>query len=98
VLVAIAVIRAARAGTFGDAGAGLACALVWFAGAIGLGGTLVDNLRNGVLAAATLRIIAAHAIIGWVGGTILATVLRLGPMLALAHGHLQRPGRVALLL
>jgi nitrite reductase (NO-forming) len=101
VLVAIALIRAARAGTFGDAGAGLACALVWFAVAIGLGGTLVDNLRNGVLAAATLRIIAAHAviaIIGWVGGTILATVLRLGPMLALAHGHSQSPGRVALLL
>ena len=51
---------------------------------------------NSVLGGATLRVIAAHAviaIIGWIGGTVLATVLRLGPMLALAHGHSQRPGR-----
>ena len=101
VLVAVALIRAARAGTFGDTGVGLACALAWFAVVIVLGGTLVDNLRNSVLGGATLRVIAAHAviaIIGWIGGTVLATVLRLGPMLALAHGHSQRPGRVALVL
>ncbi len=101
VLVGLAIVRAIRAGTCGDTGAGLACALVWFAVVIAVGGTLVDNLRSGVLGASTLRILAAHAviaIIGWIGGTVLATVLRLGPMLALAHGHSQRPGRIALVL
>lgn len=99
ILVAAALVRAARAGSLGDTGWGIAVALGWFTVVIGLGGSLLDNLRTPVLGGLTLRVLAAHALIaglGWIGGMVLAIVLRLGPMLALAHGHSQRPGRIAL--
>lgn len=98
-LVGTALVRAARARRLGDTGLGFCMALVWFVVVIGLGGSLLDNLRTPLLGTLTLRVMGAHALIaglGWIGGTIVATVLRLGPMLALAHGHSQRPGRIAL--
>lgn len=98
-LVGMALVRAAGARNLGDTGIGLAAALVWFAVVIVLGGSLLDNLRAPLLGTLTLRVLAAHALIaglGWIGGAIVAVVLRLGPMLALAHGHSQRPGRIAL--
>lgn len=91
--------RAWRAGTLGAAGAGIALATTWLWVVLAMGGLMAANRVEPFLATDRLRLIAAHAavaLVGWIGGTIVAVALKLGPMLALAHGHPVAPGTWAM--
>ena len=97
--LAVALVGAARQGTLGVSGAGIAAAGVWLAIVLALGAVMAANRVDPFLEVDRLRLIAAHAavaLIGWVGGTILAIALRLAPMFALSHGYRQGPGTAAL--
>lgn len=97
--LAIALVRAARAGTLGAPGAGLAAAGFWFTVVLALGALMAANRIHPFLEIDRMHLIAAHAavaIVGWIGGTILAVALRLAPMFALAHGYRRSPGVAAL--
>ena len=96
-----AVSGAARAGTLGPSGAGIAVSTVWFAVVLALGAMMAANRVQPFLDVDRMRLIAAHAaiaIVGWIGGTIVAMALRLAPMFALAHGYRRGPGVAALVL
>ncbi|MGD9696194.1 MAG: hypothetical protein AB7V42_11100 [Thermoleophilia bacterium] len=96
-----ALARAGRAGTLSASGAGLAASTVWLALVLGLGGLMAANRIDPFLEVDRLRLMAAHAaiaIVGWIGGTIIAIALRLAPMFALSHGYRRGPGVVALVL
>ncbi len=93
-----ALVRARRAGALGAPGLGLAASGAWFALVLVMGGLMAANRLDGFLPVDRLRMVAAHgaiAILGWVGGTILAIALRLAPMFALSHGYPRRPGEAA---
>jgi hypothetical protein len=97
--LARAVAGAARAGTLGAPGAGLAASTVWFALVLAAGAAMAANRLHPFLEVDRTRLMAAHAvvaIVGWIGGTIVAIALRLAPMFALAHGHRPRVGAAAL--
>lgn len=98
-LLSRALVRAARGGTFGAAGAGLTAAAVWFAVVLAMGAVMAGNLIHPFLAIDRLDMIAAHAAaatLGWIGGTILAVSLKLAPMFALGHGRRAWLGSAAL--
>jgi hypothetical protein len=98
--LAVALVGAARDGTLGASGAGLAASGAWLAVVLVLGALMAANRLDPFLDVDRLRLIAAHsavAIIGWVGGTILAVALRLAPMFALSHGYRRGPGVAALI-
>ena len=99
--LARALWRAGRAGTLGAPGVGIALAGLWFAIVLILGAVLAANTVHPFLQINLLQFIGAHAavaIIGWIGGTILATSLRLAPMFVLSHGYWRAPGTAALVL
>lgn len=99
--LAAALLGAARAGALGAPGAGLAASTVWFALVLGLGGLLAANRVHPFLEVDRTRLMAAHAaiaIVGWIGGTIVALALRLAPMFALARGYRRTPGIAAVAL
>jgi len=99
--LARALWRAGRAGTLGAPGAGIALAGFWFAIVLALGATMAANQIHPLVGANLIQIIGAHAavaIIGWIGGTILAVSLRLAPMFLLSHGYWRPPGTAALVL
>lgn len=99
--LAAVLVRAARAGTAGAPGAGMAPATVWLATVAVMGGVMAANRVEPFLEVDRLRLIGAHAVValvGWIGGTIVAMALRLAPMFALSHGYPRRPGTVALVL
>lgn len=101
VALVVVLVRAARAGTAGAPGAGMALATLWLVSVAGLGGLMAANRVHPFLETDRLRLIGAHAVlalVGWIGGTILAMALRLAPMFALSHGYPRRPGIVALVL
>ena len=86
---------AARAARSGPSGAGIASAGLWFAVVLALGALMAANRVHPFLEVNRMRLIAAHgavAIVGWIGGTIVAMALRLAPMFALAHGYRRGPG------
>jgi len=94
-----ALVGAARAGTLGAPGAGLAASTLWFALVLAAGALMAANRVHPFLEVDRTRLMAAHAavaIVGWIGGTIVAIALRLAPMFALAHGHRPRVGVAAL--
>ncbi|MCC6831505.1 MAG: hypothetical protein IT200_09190 [Thermoleophilia bacterium] len=94
-------VRAARAGNAGAPGAGMALAATWLATVAVLGGVMAANRVDPFLDVDRMRLIGAHAVValvGWIGGAILAMALRLAPMFALSHGYPRRPGTVALAL
>lgn len=96
--MATALVRARRSGTLGAPGVGLALAAGWFAVVLVLGATMAENRRTEMLHVDRAHLIGAHgaiAVLGWVGGTILAVSLRLAPMFALSHGYARRPGAAA---
>lgn len=95
----VTLVGALRAGTLGASGAGIAAATAWFALVLGLGATMAANRIHPFLEIDRTRLMAAHAgiaIVGWIGGTIVAVALRLAPMFALAHGHRQWLGVTAM--
>lgn len=97
----IALVRAARGGTLDPSGAGLVASTLWFTLVLGMGAAMAANRVHPFLETDRMRLIAAHgaiAIVGWIGGTIVAMALRLAPMFALSHGYRRRPGVVALTL
>jgi hypothetical protein len=97
--LARAVWGAARAGTLGAPGAGIAASTLWFALVLAAGAAMAANRVHPFLEVDRTRLMAAHAavaIVGWIGGTIVAIALRLAPMFALAHGHRTRVGQGAL--
>ncbi|MGD9734780.1 MAG: hypothetical protein AB7V58_04110 [Solirubrobacterales bacterium] len=97
--LAVALLGALRAGTLGSSGAGIAAATLWFAAVLALGAVMAANRVHPFLEVDRTRMMAAHAsiaIVGWIGGTILAVALRLAPMFALAHGHRQWLGVTAM--
>lgn len=96
--LALALVRARRAAPLGAPGIGLALAGTWFAVVLVLGATMAENRRHEMLHVDRAHLIGAHgaiAVLGWVGGTILAVSLRLAPMFALSHGYARRPGAAA---
>lgn len=97
--LAIALVRAAHAGTLGASGAGIAAAGLWFTSVLAVGALMAANRIHPFLDVDRMHLMAAHAalaIVGWIGGTILAVALRLAPMFALAHGYRRGPGIAAL--
>jgi hypothetical protein len=99
--LAVTLTRAARAGTLGASGAGIAAAGLWFAAVLLIGALLAANRIHPFLELDRTNLMAAHAAIaiaGWIGGTILAVALRLAPMFALAHGYRRLPGIAALVV
>ena len=97
--LAIALVRAERAGTLGASGAGIAAAALWFTAVLAMGALMAANRIHPFLGVDRMHLMAAHAavaIVGWIGGTILAVALRLAPMFALAHGYRRAPGIAAL--
>lgn len=97
--LALALVRARRAGTLGVPGAGIAGAGLWFAVVLAVGALMAANRIHPFLEVDRTRLMAAHAavaIVGWIGGTIVAVALRLAPMFALAHGYRRGPGVAAL--
>ncbi len=97
--LALTLARAARAGTLGASGAGIAAAGFWFAVVLALGALMAANRIHPFLDVDRTHLIAAHAavaIVGWIGGTIVSVALRLAPMFALAHGYRRGPGTAAL--
>ncbi len=88
----VALTAALRAGTLGSSGVGIAAATLWFAVVLGLGAAMAANRIHPFLDIDRTRLMAAHAavaMVGWIGGTIVAVALRLAPMFALSHGHRQ---------
>jgi hypothetical protein len=99
--LARALWRAGRAGTLGAPGIGIALSGLWFAVVLVLGAVLAGNTVHSFLQINLPQFIGAHAavaIVGWIGGTILAMSLRLAPMFVLAHGYSRKPGTMALVL
>lgn len=99
--LARALWRAGRTGTLGAPGVGIALAGTWFAIVLVLGAVLAANTVHPFLEINILQFIGAHAavaIVGWIGGTILAMSLRLAPMFLLSHGYWRAPGIAALVL
>lgn len=99
--LAAAVVGARRAGTLGTSGAGIACAGAWFALVLLLGALMATNRIHPIPGVDRLRLIEVHAIVaivGWIGGSIVALTLRLAPMFALSHGYRRGPGTAALVL
>ncbi|MEW6583403.1 MAG: hypothetical protein AB1416_11665, partial [Actinomycetota bacterium] len=97
--LAAAVLRARRKGSLGAVGAGVAAAGGWLAVVIVLGALMAANRVHPFLGVDRLRLVAAHAavaLLGWVGGTVLAMSARLAPMFALSHGYRRGPGTAAL--
>jgi hypothetical protein len=97
----LAVGRAARAGTLGAPGLGLALAGGWFALVLVLGALAAVNRLHPTLDVDRLALIGAHGAVaglGWIGGTILAVALRLAPMFALSHGYGRRSGTAGLVV
>lgn len=95
----IALVRAARAGTLGVPGVGIAVSGTWFALVLVIGAVMAANRVEPFLGVDRMRLIAAHAavaLIGWIGGTICAVALRLAPMFSLSHGYRRGPGTAAL--
>ena len=93
--------RAGRAGTLGMPGVGIAFGGLWFAIVLILGAVLAANTVHPFFHLNLHQFIGAHAavaIVGWVGGTILAMSLRLTPMFVLSHGYFRAPGTVAVVL
>ena len=100
-LLARTLWRAARQGTLGAPGAGLAASAAWFTVLLALGAVMAANLVSPFLAIDRTRLLALHltvALLGWIGGTILAVSLKLAPMFALAHGRRERLGPAAVVL
>jgi hypothetical protein len=101
VLLARVLRGAVRGGTLGAPGAALAAATAWFALVLAMGGLMAANFVSPFLSVDRMNLIAAHAsvaLLGWIGGTILAVSLKLAPMFALAHGRHPRLGPVAVVL
>jgi len=99
--LAVALAGAAREGNLGASGAGIAAAAVWLAVVMALGALMAANRVDPFLDVDRLRLIGAHsavALVGWIGGTILAVAQRLAPMFALSHGYRRGPGIAALVL
>jgi hypothetical protein len=100
-LLVHALARAFRGGTFGPAGAGIALATWWLSVVLALGAVMAANRVHPFLEVDRLRLIGAHgtiAMLGWVGGAVIAVSMRLAPMFTLAHGAPSRPAVVALAL
>ena len=86
--------RDARRPRRGHAASGL-----WFAVVLAVGAMMAANRIHPFLEVDRTRLMAAHAaiaIVGWIGGTIVAVALRLAPMFALSHGYRRGPGVAAL--
>lgn len=99
VALVLAVAGASRAGALGATGWGLAASALWLAAVLALGGVMAANRLDPFLTVDRWRLIGAHAavaLLGWIGGTILAVALKLGPMFALSHGYRARLGTAAL--
>ncbi|MCB0872922.1 MAG: hypothetical protein KDC36_06050 [Thermoleophilia bacterium] len=95
----VALVGAMAARTLGASGVGIALATLWFAATLGFGALMAADRIHPFLETDRNDLIAAHAsiaIVGWIGGTILAVALRLAPMFALSHGHRQRLGVMAM--
>lgn len=98
--LARAVASARRAGTLGAAGWGIATAGVWFGVVLALGAVMAANIVSPFLGADRVHLLVAHAavaIVGWIGGTIVAVGVKLVPMFALAHGYRRGPGTVSMI-
>lgn len=94
-----ALIRAGRARTLGAPGVGLALSTAWLAAVLALGALMAVNRAHPFLDVDRMRLIAAHgavAVVGWIGGTIVAVALRLAPMFALSHGYRRGTGVAAM--
>jgi hypothetical protein len=101
VLLARVLRAATRDRTLGAPGVALAASTAWFALVLAMGGLMAANFVSPFLSVDRLHLIASHAtvaLLGWVGGTILAVSLKLAPMFALAHGRHPRLGPVAVTL
>ena len=101
VLLARVLRGAVRDGTLGAPGVALAAATAWFTLVLGMGGLMAANFVSPFLSVDRVDLIAAHAsvaLLGWIGGTILAVSLKLAPMFALAHGRRPQLGPVAITL
>ncbi len=97
--VLLAVLRAWRAGNLVPAGVGMALSTGWFAVVLVLGGLMAENRHQLFLGVDRLRLIELHgvvAVVGWIGGMILALSLTLAPMFSLAHGYRKGPGHLAM--
>lgn len=95
----LAAVGAARGGTLGPSGAGVLASALWFAVVLAMGAVMAANRVHPFLEVDRMRLIAAHAavaVVGWIGGTIVAMALRLAPMFALAHGYRRGTGVAAL--
>ncbi len=95
----LAAVGAARGGTLGPSGAGVLASALWFAVVLAMGALMAANRVHPFLEVDRMRLIAAHAavaVVGWIGGTIVAMALRLAPMFALAHGYRRGTGVAAL--
>lgn len=95
----LAAVGAARGGTLGPSGAGVLASAAWFAVVLAMGALMAANRVHPFLEIDRMRLIGAHAavaVIGWIGGTIVAMALRLAPMFALAHGYRRGAGVAAL--
>lgn len=95
-----AVVSARRAGSLGAAGWGIAVAGVWFAVVLALGAVMAANIVSPFLGADRVHLLVAHAavaIVGWIGGTIIAVGLKLAPMFALAHGYRRGAGTASMI-
>lgn len=98
--LAVALWRAHRGPTgLGATGRGLVMSGFWLAVVVGIGLVLAADRGSPFLGAAHTRVVEAHAaaaLLGWIGGMIMAIALRLGPMFALSHGYRARDGAWAL--
>lgn len=98
--LAAALWRAHRSPTgLGGTGRGLAMSGFWLAVVVGVGLVLAADRGDPFLGTAHTRVVEAHAaaaLLGWIGGMIMAIALRLGPMFALSHGYRARDGAWAL--
>ena len=95
----LAAVGAARGGTLGPSGAGVIASALWFAVVLSMGALMAADRVHPFLEVDRIRLIAAHAavaVIGWIGGTIVAMALRLAPMFALSHGYRRGTGVAAL--
>lgn len=95
----LAAVGAARGGTLGPSGAGVLASALWLAMVLAMGAVMAANRIHPFLEVNRMRLVGAHAavaVIGWIGGTIVAMALRLAPMFALAHGYRRGAGVAAL--
>ncbi|MDE3150923.1 MAG: hypothetical protein KGL93_01615, partial [Gemmatimonadota bacterium] len=80
---------------------GIAAGITFLASTLVLGMTLAHNLHSGFIAAARIRVLAAHlhvALVGWALVVIVGVANRLLPMFLLAHGARTQWSRRALAL